>query len=88
MSEDRKSDRDWGDYVVWGFILSVGSAILGGVTGIEFLQLIPVVFILPLLVVIVIAAVGQVFFTAKDIKKNFKKTFGGGKTFGKRSNRR
>ncbi len=85
---NKKSDFDWADVVVWGFILSVASALIGGITGITFLQLIPVVFILPFILVAVIAFLGQLYFTGKEIKDDFKKTFGGGKTFGKRSNRR
>lgn len=87
MSE-KKSDFDWADVVVWGFILSVASALIGGVTGITFLQLIPVVFILPFMLVAVVAFLGQLYFTGKEFKDDFKKTFCGGRTFGKRSNRR
>ncbi len=85
---DKKRDWDFGDVVVWGFISAVASAFIGGITGITFLQLIPVVLIAPFILVVVVAFLGQVYFTGKDIKKDFKKTFGGGRTFGKRPNRR
>lgn len=85
---DKKSDFDWGDIVAYGFLGAVGCAFVGGITGITFLQLIPVVLIAPFMLVAVVAFLGQVYFTGKDIKKDFKKTFCGGRTFGKRPNRR
>ena len=85
---NKKSDFDWADIVVYGFIGAVACAFIGGITGITFLQLIPAVLIIPFILVAVVAFLGQVYFTGKDIKKDFKKTFGGGRTFGKRSNRR
>jgi len=84
----QKEKFDWADIVVYGFIVSVACALIGGVTGITFLQLIPAVLIMPFILVAVVAFLGQVFFTSKEIKDDFKKTFTGGRTFGKRSNRR
>jgi len=83
-----KEKIDWADIAVYGFIGSVVCALIGAVTGITLLQLMPVILIIPLLLVMVVAFLGQLYFTGKDIKDDFKKTFAGGRTFGKRSNRR
>lgn len=79
---------DWGDVVVWGLIISIPCALLGGLAGIPVLSALAALVLIPFGIVAALAFLGQVLFTGKDIAKDAKSTFGNGRTFGKRKTTR
>lgn len=85
---NRRKNFDWGDVVVWGFILAVPCGLLGGIFGIQPIMQFAAVLLIPFAAVAAMAFLGQVLFAGKDIAKDARNTFGNGRTFGKRKTTR